>query len=544
MNVVLIKLLSIYYPDLYVAISKRSVLIDLIKHFQIDCDLSLSPVYLSYILKKNLKDSDLVQTLDDYDLWHYLWKFHEAQLSDEELITPAISDKNIWLFSPGPNAENWDESFNRGIISLVDTIGDIRDYETKDDIRKKYLEIDDSSHETSYKNRVLARWEFAHEMKVGDIVYAKKGRRTILGKGIVQSEYIYDPSMGKFASYRKVNWLFKGEYDHTPIGDMVIKTLTEVSKYQGYPEKIEALFGNNESITNVYGRQEFLQKAFISDELYDSIINNLTRKKNIILQGPPGVGKTYLAKRIFYSLMGEIDDTHIEMVQFHQSYSYEDFVQGYRPNDEGHFELKEGVLYKIVQKARQAYENNPEDPKKYCIIIDEINRGNLSKILGELLMLIDHDKRDKYWSIKLTYSDEEFYIPQNLYIIGTMNTADRSLSIVDYALRRRFAFITLPVAYSSAKFKQYMRDHENLEKELVDKIIKVFTSLNMYVHESLGKGFLIGHSYFVNQLNKSEDIETTIKEIIDYEIKPLLEEYYYDDEQKVKDAGEILRELL
>lgn len=268
------------------------------------------------------------------------------------------------------------------------------------------------------------------------------------------------------------------------------------------------------------------------------------RKKNIILQGAPGVGKTFCAKKIMYSLMNEKDDSRIEVVQFHQSYSYEDFIQGYRPNNEGKFTLKNGVFYNLVNEACKEYNRAKlanEEPKKFCIIIDEINRGNLSKVFGELMMLIESDKREKKWSLNLTYSDTKFYIPENLYIIGTMNAADRSLSMVDYALRRRFAFINLQPAFNNEKFKQYLVEKEKLDKQIVEDLINKYIKLNDYIKETLGKDFMIGHSYFIGQQLDIDNFDEVYIDIVNYEIKPLLEEYYYYDDEKIERALEIIK---
>jgi len=198
-----------------------------------------------------------------------------------------------------------------------------------------------------------------------------------------------------------------------------------------------------------YSQEEALKDLFIEESVFENILSRLDYKMNIILQGPHGTGKTYMAKKIAYSLMEEKNDGRINMIQFHQSYSYEDFIQGYRPKDDGTFKLENGIFYRFCKKAQADPEN------KYFFIIDEINRGNLSKIFGELMLLIESDKRGQDYGVPLTYSissETKFNIPDNVYIIGTMNTADRSLAMVDYALRRRFAFVTVEPTFDD-KFR-------------------------------------------------------------------------------------------
>ena len=275
---------------------------------------------------------------------------------------------------------------------------------------------------------------------------------------------------------------------------------------------------------------------FISDSKINVIKNLLFKKKNIILQGSPGVGKTFVA----INLLGKLSEFEkIEVVQFHQSYSYEDFIQGYKPNSDGKFILKNGIFYNLVNEALE----NPE--KNYCILIDEINRGNLSKIFGELLLLIESDKRSPKYSLNLTYNTDDevkFYIPDNVYIVGTMNTADRSLSIVDYALRRRFSFIDVEPAFTNYKFKNFMIEHKKINKDFINLLCSKLEKLNEIISKDLGKGFEIGHSYFVEQLKPNEEVES-YKEIIEYEILPLLKEYWYDDYEKIEQAASILLDI-
>lgn len=283
-----------------------------------------------------------------------------------------------------------------------------------------------------------------------------------------------------------------------------------------------------------YTDKDFLKKVYLSQKQYKELTTILETKNNLVIQGVPGVGKTFSANRLAYSIMKKTDDSHIECIQFHQNYSYEDFIMGYKPNENG-FKLEYGIFYEFCKLAR----NNPKE--KYFFIIDEINRGNLSKIFGELLMLIEKDYRDK--KIKLSYDKQYFSVPKNLYIIGLMNTADRSLAMIDYALRRRFSFFTLEPAFDSEGFKKYQ---EGLSNNLFNKLIECIKEINIIISEdnSLGKEFCIGHSYFCNYNN--EDNKCTkekLKLTVDYEIKPMLKEYWFDNDSNYTKCCEKLDEV-
>ena len=288
---------------------------------------------------------------------------------------------------------------------------------------------------------------------------------------------------------------------------------------------------SNSTAKNIYTESDFLEEVYLDEEKYYILKNLLLYKKNIILQGPPGVGKTFVAKRLAYSIIGEKNKDRVMTIQFHQNYSYEDFMMGFRPNECG-FELKKGPFYNFCKKAEQDSNN------KYFFIIDEINRGNLSKIFGELFMLMENDKRGT--EIKLLYSDEIFSIPKNLYIIGMMNTADRSLAIIDYALRRRFAFFEFEPAFDSDGFKKYLEE-KNSDK--LFKLIEMMKKLNTDIRndESLGKDFCIGHSFFCFD----DDIDDyLLKSVVDYEIIPLLNEYWFDESDKVEEWSYLLHEAI
>lgn len=285
-----------------------------------------------------------------------------------------------------------------------------------------------------------------------------------------------------------------------------------------------SLYAINQEVDNeieAYTKEDFLNQVYMSEENYESLTTALKYKKNIILQGAPGVGKTYSAKRLAYSIMGEKDNSRIEFVQFHQNYSYEDFIMGYKPKEEG-YKLTNGIFYDFCINAT----NHPD--KEYFFIIDEINRGNMSKIFGELLMLIEKDYRNT--KATLAYSGTSFMVPSNIYIIGMMNTADRSLAMIDYALRRRFSFFEMEPGFNTDGFKLYQK---TLNNETFNALIDVIIELNRAItkDESLGTGFLIGHSYFCNQQICTDE---WMKAIVYYEIIPMLKEYWFDDNDKVQ----------
>ena len=277
-----------------------------------------------------------------------------------------------------------------------------------------------------------------------------------------------------------------------------------------------------------YTKEEFLSEVYMSEPDYDRLVNVLRRKKNLILQGAPGVGKTFAAQRLAWSIMGQRDADRVAFIQFHQNYSYEDFMMGYKPTDHG-FELRRGIFYEFCKKA----ENNPS--LDFFFIIDEINRGNLSKIFGELLMLIESDYRGK--SATLAYSGEAFSVPANVHIIGMMNTADRSLAMIDYALRRRFSFVPMTPGFGTEGFRRYQT---GLDDQTLDQLVVSVQTLNAEISKdpSLGSGFCIGHSYFCGQDTATPE---WMRAVVDYDLMPMLEEYWFDDDVKVERWRGLLR---
>lgn len=321
-----------------------------------------------------------------------------------------------------------------------------------------------------------------------------------------------------YQTLRECPELKEMEYFLNPQGSLFKLTPDEYSSILDLIREENPL--TEERAAEVYTREDFLEDVYMTEERYDHLVSVLRNKKNVILQGAPGVGKTFAANRLAWSLMGEKDENRIEFIQFHQNYSYEDFMMGYKPVGNT-FELKYGVFYRFCQKAA----NHPD--KEFFFIIDEINRGNISKIFGELLMLIERDYRGH--KTTLAYNGLPFSVPANLYIIGMMNTADRSLAMIDYALRRRFSFFEMEPGFDSEGFAAYQKE---LASDTLDELVMKIKELNAEIvrDKSLGRGFCIGHSYFCGRDTAPDE---WLHEVVDYDILPMLSEYWFDDEAKV-----------
>lgn len=268
--------------------------------------------------------------------------------------------------------------------------------------------------------------------------------------------------------------------------------------------------------------------CFVPQERLEQILSRLKERKNIILQGPPGTGKTWLAKRIAYAAMQAIDPSRIKAIQFHPNLSYEDFVRGYRPATDGRLQLVDGPFLEMIQQAL----SHPEHT--FALVIEEINRGNPAQVFGEMLTLLEHDKRypDEALSLSYTKSPEErVYIPRNLLVIGTMNIADRSLALVDLALRRRFAFIDLEPTFGQP-WQDWMQRETDMPTDIIIDIEQRMLALNQAIADSasLGRQFKIGHSYVTpGRGTKVTQHLRWFRDIVMTEIGPLLEEYWFDD---------------
>jgi len=624
--------------------------------------------------------------IDQFYSWLYETYVNEEEEGEGDEEKPVVA-KQYWTGSVGAHAKYWDEFLNHGIFAIgYDSTTDLAKFKSKKEILNHLKRVEQGSKNPT--NDANACWDFLHNMCTGDIIFAKKGVTHLLGYGIVESDYQFDQTQKSFKHVRKVRWVDTGERQ-LPAGEvMALKTLTNITNYQGFPETLSKAVGletgslppptgvaywwlnanpkmwdfegdaigsvqtytthnerknkrrmykyfeqakpgdimvgyvtspskeivgvcqitkglhaspkgesiefkkveqlafpisydalksnpdlaecepltNNQGslfrlteaeyeiirdmidetnlgqpqVSETFSKQQAMDGLFLDETQFDKMIDALKEKKNLLLQGAPGVGKSFIAKRIAYSLIGLKDPSRVQAIQFHQSYAYEDFIQGYRPTTKGEFVLKNGLFFDFCRRAIR----DEASKKPYVFIIDEINRGNLSKIFGELMMLIEHDKRGKEHAIPLTYSqaaDEKFYIPENLYVIGMMNTADRSLAMVDYALRRRFRFINLKPEFNSKSFVKFLSD-KKAPRELIIKIQTRMNALNEAIQKdtkNLGAGYQIGHSFFVPN-GSTEPNEGWYRRVVESEIIPLIQEYWFDNEKTFSEQRDAL----
>jgi 5-methylcytosine-specific restriction enzyme B len=307
---------------------------------------------------------------------------------------------------------------------------------------------------------------------------------------------------------------------------------------EDFPEKTAPTIAPLES----YSVDNILSEGcFIARSKLEKILDRLRTKKNLILQGPPGTGKTWLAKRLAFALIGQRDDSKVRAVQFHPNLSYEDFVRGWRPSGDGKLILVDGPFVEMIEAALK------EPTARHVIVIEEINRGNPAQIFGEMLTLLEADKRTPNEALELSYrksDDERKFIPDNLYVIGTMNIADRSLALVDLALRRRFAFIDL-VPTLGKPWHDWIQSKCGIDSEILVEIEKrlIFLNAEISADANLGPQFRVGHSYVTPPFGiPINDAREWFRQVVDTEIGPLLDEYWFDALEKSQKARNRLLE--
>ena len=459
-----------------------------------------------------------------------------------------------WLYTPGEGAGKWEEFRTAGIMALNwDRVGDLASFPDKESLLDAlYTHYGDWGGRP--RKAADSVWDYIHAMKPGDIVYVRRSFNEIVGRGVVRSDYRYDEDRSSFRAVRDVEWTHVGSWPlEQRIGRLMLQRLTENTKYT--PDQLNALIGIEDSHSSAsvderrgnndldeadehYTSADFLDEVFLRPEDVEQMLGLLRRKKNLILQGAPGTGKTFAAKRLAYALMGQTDDSRVEVVQFHQSTAYEDVVVGLRPTAEGGFAAAEGVFARFCRRAAA-------DPgRDYVFIIDEINRANISKAFGELLMLIEAEHRGE--ALRLPVSGELLSVPKRLHIIGMMNTADRGLALIDYALRRRFAFFEMRPALDHPGF---LRHVEAVGSSRLEALVDVVRRLNQRIaeDEALGLGFQIGHSYLCLPAADPENpagTDADVTSVVRYELEPLVREYWFDNPTAMDESIHELESVL
>ena len=402
---------------------------------------------------------------------------------------------------------------------------------SKKEFSKKFLSVYQKNNpEKSKKAGELAVstiYKVCKEVKIGDIILASNGKSGYK-VGIIAQNYEYISSKNLIHT-RKINWTDKtiardSMSENLKNSSGTVQTLGDLSRYN---EEINDLINNkDESFKSMNYDQNIISEIVNSTLLEESKVKNILdamfveNNKQLIFSGPPGTGKTWVAKAIAKHIT---DEDCTEIVQFHPNYGYEEFMIGLRPEGkEGGIEFKprKGVVVELSEKAQ----NNPD--KTYILIIDEMNRGNLPKIFGELMFLFEYRDQEMSLQYELDSTNTKFKLPENLYFIGTMNTADRSIATIDAALRRRFDIFEFPPSVEILQ-KFYEKPENSLEYK---NLINAMNELNEKLENLLGtKNQLIGHTFFMKEkLDKEE-----LRHVWERKIEPQLEEYFYDDEQKL-----------
>lgn len=483
---------------------------------------------------------DLYKAYADYALTH---KELEPESEDD------FESRRIWALSAGEGGSQWRHFVEKGVAAIGwSGLGALNTYNNREEITAALRDL--SSADGSPSNDSLACYQFCYEMAVGDVIIAKQGRKKILGMGLVKSEYEHQNGE-PYPNTREVEWMWT-EGTEWPGSGITPKTLTEMTAYDTVRELVRnyldfettapVLHEDDESSAGApYGVGSILSDGtFLSRAQISELLAILKRKKNLILQGPPGTGKTWLAKRLAFALMGQKDTARLRAVQFHPNLSYEDFVRGWRPagGSDGRLQLSDGPFMEVVEDAR-----NSAYP--HVLVIEEVNRGNPAQIFGELLTLMEADKRIPSEALELSYRrfhGEKVHVPPNLFVIGTMNVADRSLAIVDMALRRRFAFFDMDPLFND-RWRGWLENECDFDTLFVDRIQRKVQELNDVIatEPALGAQFRIGHSFLSPNVNAEvSSPEEWYQQVVDVELAPLIREYWFDNPER---ASELIKNL-
>lgn len=491
------------------------------------CDLVLEYIKTRRpdLIERN--DDFLGEELSSVDHNHHLFVQNIVFFCGDEM-------SRNWAYSPGEQAKYWKEMRDSGTMAIGwNELGDPSAYQSKKQLSDALSNVFGHDNPTKDTDSI---WSFFHDIRPGDVIWARKGLTAVIGRGIVKSSPRHDPNGSPYQNIRDVEWEAIPEFEVA--GQFPRKTLSQITEKTSVKlSELNALFQDNGDGGPVppdppYDDALFLDEVYVSVSDLATMKRLLKRKKNLILQGAPGTGKTYCAKRLAWDIMGEKDDSRVCFVQFHQNTSYDDMMAGYRPSEDSGFEAVPGEFLTFCDRARR----DPERP--WFFIIDEINRANVSKVFGEMLMLIEANHRNE--QVRLPLLDRSVSVPDNLYIIGMMNTADRGLALIDYALRRRFAFFEMEPAFDNERFAKAVELSGNSKlSALVDRVRK----LNQDIADdpSLGTGFRIGHSYFcLGDAVTNDDV----RDIVEFELAPLVSEYWFDAPKIAEEHIARLRSVL
>ena len=437
--------------------------------------------------------------------------------------------------------EYWSWFRDDRVVAIGGGIGDLAAYADKDAMFKALQK------QHGYENPTrdaLGSWQFYSDMQPGDRVITRQGRSIVLGIGEIDGPYRHQPE-SPYEYVRDVRWSWTGRIT-LPEAPLAIQTLVDVTARADLLAAIEAATTASPkpppvgmvpvTPTPVYTLDDATRGLFCDRSEMEANLARLRRRRSLVLQGPPGTGKSFVAARLARLLTGDPADARVRRVQFHPSYTYEHFVQGFRANEAGGFALVDGPFKQIADAARADLDHD------YVLLVDEINRGNLGRILGELMLLLEGDKRSPEWKVDLAYSGASFWVPPNVYVIGTMNTADRSIAVVDYALRRRFAFATVAPAWTRTQLRDHLVARAG-DAEFVERLMTAMREINRVIGEDadLGVGYRIGHSWFCDGPASGASARAWLADIVDTEIEPLLSEYWFDREETRDAAVALLR---
>ena len=469
----------------------------------------------------------------------------------------------VWLVRAGANGEDDDANLENGLAILGwQEVPDLTGAADRDEVRERVRQgyPDESNRYIGSTARQLT--SFLLDMREGDIVALPlKTRRGQVALGRVAGPYIYEGIDGVERHTRSVDWIRpdvpRSDFGRDLQGPLNFNRTVWRMRRNDADRRISAMMDGSrdpdidtteetgEPIqpsldpTGVppYTLQDIITEGcFLEQSKLETILKRLRAKKNLILQGPPGTGKTWLAKKLAFALIGQKDNSRVRRFQFHPNLSYEDFILGYRPNDESKLTLVKGPFLETVTRARDDQSND------YVIVIEEINRGNPAQIFGEMLTLLEADKRNSDEALRLAYSssdsDQSVYIPPNVYVIGTMNVADRSIALVDLALRRRFAFVDLEPVFGEV-WRNWVHEQCGIPNDFLASVEQRMTTLNQRIESdrSLGSQFCVGHSYVTPAPGTHiDDPVEWFRDVVHTEIGPLLDEYWFDNADVAQSA--------